>query len=203
MRVVMIAAAAAVAASGVALANGHDEQCFDKGTLTYFDCPTEEVLTFDGLRLGAHVGYSWGQFEDDDGDEADFDGALFGASIGYFVDFGTVIVGAEADADLSTAEIDEFGTEGDWMASARAVLGYEFVEGTMAYATAGYELQEIDEDGASFDGEGYTVGGGLEHLVGGDVALRIEYRYSDYEDTFSDNVDYDQHAVRTGVGFRF
>ena len=66
------AAAAVVLTGGVAAANGHTEQCFDKGTLTYFDCPTAEVAEEGQFYIGARGGAAWIANEDDF-DSSEFD----------------------------------------------------------------------------------------------------------------------------------
>ena len=231
-----IAALVGASVSGAAMANGEAEQCFDKGTLTYFDCPTpEEPITFTGFRLGVNVGYAWGDVDaplTDDGDFVnnepyDVEGELLGISAGYDVDFGTIVVGVEGDFEHSGVDGDDEGRGGDvngwdsdWLASARARAGFKVLPETLVYGTGGVEWQggkafALDDiDGDDKSGEtlmGYTIGGGVEHMVDQSLSLRIEYRYTDYEaessamtnNGYDQETDLDQHAVRAGVGFRF
>ena len=114
MRIVLLAGAAALV-STAALANGHEDQCFDKGTLTYFDCPTEEA-NFTGFYIGMHAGVAGTEFTGAhdtgspfppagdalplDSDEVDW---LFGAHIGASYQFeSNFVLGVEAD-ELLTA----------------------------------------------------------------------------------------------------
>lgn len=89
-----------------------------------------------------------------------------------------------------------------WDASLRARLGYLVTPGALLYATggiawlnqeAGYtcgpnspwcsgsNINTLRTDTVSRTSLGWTVGGGLEWMLGGNWLLRGEYRYSEYE----------------------
>lgn len=254
MRTLLLAAAAAttVAAAGAAQADGHtlgadyDQLCFDKGTLRYVACPDDApldpleaygpvgpVYSFTGIRLGANVGYIFGDADATTTtlagavvgtDTVDIDGASVGLSLGYDYQFGMLVAGVEADAELASlngksalpvaagADVDS-----SWLASIRARLGVVLGERTLTYLTGGWEMQELDialtgtavEQSETISG--YTVGAGVEHMINSDVSLRLEYRYTDYDAanaSFGANnrvvdLDAETHAIRVGLGYRF
>jgi outer membrane immunogenic protein len=79
-------------------------------------------------------------------------------------------------------------------------LGYLVSDRTLVYGLAGYSMAQIKAtaeinvehgDGSSLNDftlqtvtsglrSGYTVGAGFEHLLTDDIALKVEYRFSDY-----------------------
>jgi outer membrane immunogenic protein len=118
--------------------------------------------------------------------------------------FGTVIVGYDrlvrpgwvvgvfADYDFSgiSSDLDipyEFSASLDhnysWSLGAR--LGVLSSPTTLWYGTAGYTRGEFEfgiSEGPSrsFDFEGYFVGAGVESLLGRNLALRLEYRFTQF-----------------------
>ena len=108
----------------------------------------------------------------------------YGAALGYDLQFGKVVVGAEATA----ANVFD---RADLGAAAR--LGYVLNENVLAYTRAGYS--NLDLGARSVDG--LTVGGGLEVNVAGPVFTKVEYRYTDFEGNLG------RHGATVGVGIRF
>ena len=105
MKLVIATLLATTALSGVAMAQ-NTPKCFDKGTLTFIDCPpppsytdpapvapVEPPVIYDwsGWYVGAHAGYAdvdvSGVYDSDDqslaGQDLDVDGVSFGGQIGY------------------------------------------------------------------------------------------------------------------------
>ncbi|MEM9723883.1 MAG: outer membrane beta-barrel protein [Pseudomonadota bacterium] len=114
----MIAGAVAAAGFATGATDAHaQEQCFDKGTLSYVDCPqppppppppvpvVEVIPPWTGPYVGAHVGWAEGDFDgpvtfNTPFDVGDFDvsGLAFGGHIGYNYQFeNNIVVGLEAD----------------------------------------------------------------------------------------------------------
>lgn len=121
----------------------------------------------------------------------------YGAALGYDLQFGKVVVGAEATA----ANIFD---RADLGVAAR--LGYVLNENVLAYGRVGYTNLERPQtcNGArpavclaSANLEGVAVGGGLEVNVAGPVFAKTEYRYTDFEGNVG------RHGVLVGVGIRF
>lgn len=120
MRILIASATAIAALSTPALAS--DDKCFDKGTLTYVDCPQAAapapapapyaypVYSWTGFYLGAHAGYAEADFSgryDVGGgvnpalvnfSDLDVEGFAYGGQIGYDYEVGAFVVGAEIDA---------------------------------------------------------------------------------------------------------
>ena len=108
----------------------------------------------------------------------------YGAALGYDLQFGKVVVGAEATA-ANVFDRDDLGVG--------ARLGYVVNDNVLAYARGGYT--NLDLGRRSVDG--LTVGGGLEVNVAGPVYGKVEYRYTDFEGGLG------RHGGLVGVGIRF
>ena len=189
---------------------------------------TNDVSGFVG---GAHVGYmaqfnrfvvgaeADAEFANIDGDDDD-DG---------FFDFD------DDDDDFSRFRATR---EYNFLASARLRAGVTFNR-FLVYATGGYAYANADvetrfearfedeffeedlfEDDDESEGlHGYTVGGGVEALVGTNMSVGLEYRYTNFEDTeivgrrlvdaddFEDfdagSMENDFHAVRARFSYHF
>ena len=134
---------------------------------------------------------------------------------------------------------DRLTVKTDWDASLRARLGFLLTPATLAYATGGVAWQRSEtsstcvSDGcivfglspaaisASHIHAGWTVGGGIETVLGGNWIARAEYRYADFGATpltfartgssgsplnpTSDNFDLKMrtHTASFGVAYKF
>ncbi|MEL6980358.1 MAG: outer membrane beta-barrel protein [Pseudomonadota bacterium] len=124
MRYLGIAAVAFAATGSSALADGHAEKCFDKGALTYVDCPKPEpapapapvvaapaapAYVWAGPYIGLHAGYAEADFNGDydggdrtgaiDIDDTDVSGLILGGQVGYnFNVASNTLMGVELDA---------------------------------------------------------------------------------------------------------
>lgn len=126
-------------------------------------------------------------------------GAVAGAHLGYNHQMGDWVFGVEGDlefADISgVVDTDpDFGYEDiDWLGSLRLRAGY--TDGVLLiYATGGLAVGGVDmlatesipvTDSISDDDTpwGYTVGGGIEFAFSPQWSGRIEYRWTDLDDT--------------------
>jgi outer membrane immunogenic protein len=130
---------------------------------------------------------------------------------------------------------DTATVEENWDAFVRARAGVLVTRSTLAYVAAGYAVREI-QVGASCTNistglgnwcvanrselvdktlNGFTVGGGVETLIGSHVLLRLDYRFSDYgkiSHTFFANDPIDQvqmkldsqsHIGMVGLAYKF
>ncbi|OZA92096.1 MAG: autotransporter outer membrane beta-barrel domain-containing protein [Erythrobacter sp. 34-65-8] len=193
---------------------------------------------FTGLRVQAVTGYdsvTAGSDDDDDindNNDQTADGILYGAAVGYDIDFGGVVVGPEAeftfssaDTDFNDGDFENFGfgnvsAERDLYLGAR--IGAKVGENALAYVKGGYTNATFDirsNDGTrefreGYDTDGYRIGGGVEVALSQNMFINAEYRYSnyskaevDFEGTLPDterfNVDLDRHQVAVGLGMRF
>ncbi len=194
--------------------------------------------TFTGLWGGVIGGYDVsraGSSIDDDANEDNdqsIDGFAYGAQIGYDIDVGGFVIGAEAEYTGSTAEVEfadgdfegfGFGnveTGRDLYLGAR--LGAKVGPDAMIYAKGGYTNAKYNvrsNDGTTqfdqdIDTDGYRIGAGAEYALSNNAYVKLEYRYSNYSnaeidfdgdasDTPNFDIDTDRHQVMAGVGFRF
>lgn len=179
--------------------------------------------------------------------------AHFGAQLGYNLDAGGVVVGVEADFTLHNGSDDlvrgplvdstssglsyTFGNHIDpkYAMSLRGKLGLPLGK-TLVYAHGGWgwTRAEVAADIVSNGGytkegrvtetfDGYIIGGGIEHKVGSNASVRLEYSYADqgdvtyatayrtgstfapptynYTETFTQ--DLRMHQVRIGLNYHF
>jgi outer membrane immunogenic protein len=174
------------------------------------------VFTWTGFYVGVNAGYGWHEsndnsifvpagtfvtaplasgtvtFADDSGD-----GFVGGGQIGYNYQFGSFVVGVEADlqwADLGGNNGTAFipagfplgfvpaGTAGgiDWFGTVRARAGVAFGQ-ALVYATGGFAYGGADDDNNSFgfvnDDDvrtGWTLGAGVEYAFTNNLTLGLE-----------------------------
>lgn len=132
-----------------------------------------------------------------------FDGFVGGGHVGYNYRIRNVVLGAEADAEWSTAGglADGFNfialearLKSRWQTSLRARAGYSFNQ-FLFYATGGLAIAEFGFGGGPIFGPlqlysktltGYTVGGGIEYAITRAISARVEYRYTDFRSASAD-----------------
>ena len=173
-------------------------------------------FTWTGPYIGAQAGYSWG-----DAAKASPDGWMVGGYLGYNYQFdgSPVVIGIETD--INYADIDDRRSarggrtkvSTNWAGATRARIGYAFdrfmVYGAGGLAYAGREFSRSPGDKDKKTAVGWTVGGGVEYAASDNVAVRAEYRYSDYgKDTFKlansrPKSSYSEHRVMVGVAYKF
>jgi outer membrane immunogenic protein len=199
----------------------------------------QEERGFSGPWVAGVGGYDKNQAGDttdddlnDDNDQS-AEGVVWGGAVGYDMDLGTMVVGAEAELTESTADTrsldgdpETFGLGSveagrDIYLGARA--GFKATPNTLLYAKAGYTKARygflgtdgLVEDEQHLDTDGWRVGAGVEQRIGSNAFAKLEYRYSNYSnaevdfepegipDTDPINVDIDRHQVMASVGWRF
>jgi outer membrane immunogenic protein len=166
-----------------------------------------------GLYVGAAAGYGLGtmRFVDADVGDPSLKGAQGSVALGY--DFQLkpgLVLGAFADYTFGAVEttfsLTTFSFDNQWSVGAR--LGLVRSCCTLWYGMAGYTQAdfEIADQGVINEEtmKGYFVGLGVEQALGKDVSLKLEYRYSDYDDVTVLGVpfDNDAHAVRLGANWK-
>jgi outer membrane immunogenic protein len=167
--------------------------------------------TFTGLRVEGIVG---GDRVQADGHE---DGVVYGVGVGYDMQMGGAVVGIEAEASDSSADVCDkdvdvigdrlcIGAKRDLYVGGR--VGAAVGTSTLIYGKAGYTNARFGfdyDDGGNGsndfgDGrnlDGVRVGAGVETLLGSNSFVKAEYRYSNYEQGV------ERHQVLGGFGFRF
>jgi len=176
------------------------------------------LFTWSGFYVGVNAGYGWG-----DSDNSFFvpagtfatapgatgvvsfsdenDGFVGGAQVGYNVQFGSFVVGVEADlqfADLGNNDGVAFipagfpatyvpagrGSDLEWFGTVRARAGFAF-DRVLVYATGGFAYgggDDGDFNGIINDGDddirtGWALGGGVEYAITNNLTLGIEGLY--------------------------
>ncbi|QWC55879.1 outer membrane beta-barrel protein [Erythrobacter sp. 3-20A1M] len=193
---------------------------------------------FTGLRVEALAGYDQlraGSSVDDDvnvDNDQSAEGVTYGGAVGYDVDLGAVVVGAEAELMGSSADTDYDNGDFEGFGYGNVSAGRDIYLGArvgakvgpqaLIYAKGGYtnaKLNVRSNDGtATFDDnyklDGYRLGAGVEYAFNPRMYAKLEYRYSNYSDAKVDfggslpdsdrfDVDTDRHQVVAGVGVRF
>lgn len=195
--------------------------------------PAIPIFTWSGFYVGAQAGYAWGGNGHDFGtvtavdldgdgitdvtavdsgafgDDDDNDGFVGGAHAGYNFQFGSIVIGAEADIEAtglnggrSYTFVDAFGNqytvqsghEIDWQGSVRGRIGFA-LDRTLIYATGGLAFADFKNGGAAVAGPfgthfagndngvewGWAVGAGAEYAFTNFLTARVEYRYTNFD----------------------
>ena len=128
------------------------------------------------------------------------DGVIYGLGAGYDFNLRGAIVGIEGEvADSSTSRtIGGTKLESDRDLYVGARFGGLITPRVLAYVKAGYTNASIESPGfGGSNGDGVRVGAGLEYQVAGNLFVKGEYRYSNYE------AGVERHQVVGGLGVRF
>ena len=155
-------------------------------------------------------------YESEDGSE---DGLMYGVTAGVDYTFGAdegPFLGVEveyADSDVSESATDlliigdeaKLSAGRDLYIGARA--GFHASNWIKLYAKGGYTnakvkgryFDGVDTYRDSLDMDGFRIGAGAESSLGGPVALRVEYRYSDYGEAEYEGFDTGVSASRNQV----
>jgi outer membrane immunogenic protein len=176
----------------------------------------EPVDDWSGLYVGGHAGYVFGDV-DADGDEADIEGFLGGALLGYNIQSDSLVFGIEADIgfgdvdgkDFNNADLSyELQTNGHL----RGRLGMD-MDMFMPFIAAGLAIgrfEATDQNPVSDRRTmiGFTVGGGVDVAVGENLMIRAEYLYDDYGSKNFDvwtgvDIGFDTHTIRGALIWQF
>ncbi len=200
MRKLLLSSAIVALGTATALAEGHEEECFDKGDLTYADCPAEEEVMmepepmvepapdFSGFYIGVDVGVASTEFNglfDEAGDETvlseDDIGFLIGAHVGALYQFeNNIVVGLEADAAF--ADLDAFAADD--------------LEGGLFEEIEG----EIDFVSSVRGRLGYAIDDFMPYVTGGVGFVGYDFRVQNNDDDPSDTATFDEISVGAVAG---
>lgn len=172
-----------------------------------------------GFFAGAQLG--WGDANSDlfdglvneDGDDFDLNGAVYGVHAGYMHDFGTFVLGGQLDYNGASMEDEYIVVEQDSVevdvhsvARARLLMGYDAGQ-FMPFLTAGGANLTLNtesggvEDELEDSGAVYGIGALYRFneriLVGGEV---LQHDFNDFDDT---GEDVDVTTVEARVSFQF
>jgi outer membrane immunogenic protein len=209
------------------------------------------IFTWTGFYVGVQAGFAWGNNNDDFGtvgavdlngdgiadvtavnngfsDDDDNDGFVGGAHVGYNFQFGSIVLGAEADIEATGlgggrdyAFVDGLGNtysvssgnDIDWQGSLRGRLGFAF-DRALIYATGGVAFADFSSNGGTFAGPfgtyfagnddgvewGWTLGAGVEYAFTNNLTAKVEGLYVNL-DTKNDAFGYygDRNNAEFGV----
>ena len=158
----------------------------------------QDAAPFTGPRAEVLVGYD--KLDTNGSGLGNPDGLLYGVGLGYDIQSGNAVFGIEGEVSDSTTNVNFAGVDvdaaRDLYIGARA--GFLVSPVALAYVKAGYTNARVETDGfGGENGDGVRLGAGLEYKLGGQLFLKGEYRYSNYE------ADLERHQIVGGLGIRF
>jgi outer membrane immunogenic protein len=160
--------------------------------------------TWSGFYVGGLVGYGFGE-----AGAIEPDGFLGGITAGINYQVDQFLFGAETD--IVAASISEEGAtdfEMDWIGTVRGRIGFAF-DRFVVFGTGGFAWTNAEFDGVGNDSNfhgGWTVGGGVEAAITGNISAKAEYLYMDFTDELyapGGVIGPDLHTFRLGVNYKF
>ncbi|MGQ4272497.1 outer membrane protein [Terrihabitans sp. B22-R8] len=180
--------------------------------------------TWEGLYLGVHGGWNWGESNasgEGDIDFGDLEGFVIGGQVGYNWQVNNIVFGLEFDGsyvdndeDGEVGEVFFGGIEQNYLASARGRLGFGF-DRFLVYGTGGAAFTGLDFSGATgIDSDdanyfGWVAGAGVEFALTQNITLGVEYLHYDFGDeSFDDafdglDIDLSNDVVRGRLNVKF
>ena len=185
-------------------------------------------FTWNGFYAGLNAGYGFGHSNWTDtvaqASSGNFKikGPLVGGTVGYNLQFSSLVFGLEADFDWSDIKGSTANcagtcqTSNSWLGTARGRIGYAF-DRFLPYLTAGAAFGDVK---GTFIGVGdfkqtkvgWTGGAGLEYAFVDHWSAKIEYLYVDLGKTTCSatcsggdpiSVTFKTSIVRAGVNYKF
>jgi len=158
--------------------------------------PLAASWNWTGFYLGVAGGGGWGRSTQTDTagtttGSYNQSGGIFGGTIGYNLQTGSLVLGLEGDFDASWikgTETASCGTPGcetknTWFGTARGRIGYAW-DRYLPFITGGAAFGDIKmttpvSTSQTTTNVGWTVGGGVEYAFMGPWSAKIEYLYAD------------------------
>jgi outer membrane immunogenic protein len=202
MNRLVIALLAGAAAIGAVSAAQAADLIVDSAPM--YDAPVA-IGNWDGPYIGIFAGYGSGTYEVVGPGETDVDGFLLGVNAGVnFTLTDGIVAGIVGDIAWSSIDSDVDPLQIDWTGSVRGLIGFDG-GAFMPYLTAGLAVANGEIDGNDGTSIGWTAGAGVQFAMTEDVALDLQYRYSDYGS--ADYGGYDAtlttHQVTVGLNWSF
>jgi len=176
-----------------------------------------------GPYIGGNLGYGWGDVSNNGARPS---GVLGGLQAGYNYQSGQLVLGIEGDLQLNSAD-DTFAAwkfSNPWFGTVRGRLGYAF-DRFLPYVTGGLAVGDVKTSATGFGSSsstkaGWTLGGGVERMIGGNWLARVDYRYAEFgavtqtffaeggtgigfDDRFTARVKARTHTATVGLAYRF
>lgn len=177
----------------------------------------QAVDTFTGFRVEGLAGYDHLREKADGAGSEGRSGLLYGGGLGYDLQAGRVVFGAEGEITGSTirsvdeSESDRYSVDVGRDLYVGGRLGYAISPAVMVYGKGGYTNARIEgryEAGTvteveKVDLDGFRLGAGLEYRISHNMFVKGEYRYSHYSKLDGEDLDLDRHQLVAGFGVRF
>jgi len=193
----------------------------------YKGAPAVSYYNWTGFYAGINGGYGFGTstWSALPGDTIKPKGGMFGATVGYNWQAGSLVYGVEGDIDwadvkgsITCGVIFSCGTDNRWLATFRGRLGYAF-DRWMPYVTAGGAYGDVRvtaslpvlglSNSVSKDQLGWTVGAGIEYAMFGNWTAKLEYLYVDLGSFTAatlpaiNDVSFKENIIRAGLNYKF
>jgi outer membrane immunogenic protein len=197
----------------------------------FYKGPLRSVVSYynwTGFYLGANGGYGFGQSTWSllPGTDIKPKGAVFGGTLGYNWQVGSIVYGLEGDFDWSGVKgsvVCAVGvvceTANTWLARFRGRLVYALVRwlpyitagGAYGYVRASVNVPVAGLTASSSSSQfGWTAGAGLEYALLGNWTAKLEYLYVDLG-TFNTgwtlpvayNIGFTENIFRAGLNYKF
>jgi outer membrane immunogenic protein len=184
-----------------------------------------------GFYVGANGGYGWGHSQWTDPTSLvttgnfNIKGAVFGGTLGYNYQLGSIVLGVEGDYDWSNIKGSTLAvcggtigceTKNTWLATVRGRVGYAF-DRWLPYLTGGLaygNIKAVSDLGTDTSTKaGYAVGAGLEYAFMGNWSAKLEYLYVHLADGTCNvacgapvapvDVKFNTNLIRAGLNYKF
>jgi outer membrane immunogenic protein len=177
-----------------------------------------------GFYVGINGGGGWGSSAWDTTGSFNTSGGMVGGTVGYNWQYGTWVLGLEADVDWADIKGNTATgcigggctTQSNWLGTARGRVGYAF-DRWMPYITGGAAFGDVEASHPGFTGMtstqlGWTAGLGVEFAVVNNVTAKVEYLHYDLgsfncgmncNGAVGDNVSFTADVIRGGVNVHF
>ncbi len=212
MKAVVSAALFAAFFAGPTLAGGVAEPIPEAVIL-----PAPIVQDWTGFYLGGQIGYVDADLSNDDFvalfgvPVLNASGGLFGVHAGYMHDFGTLVLGVEADYDHIDLDFragaigaNEFTAATlDWIARLKLRVGVD-LGNTLLYATGGVAWAQVDTpDEGAFSDSGVFYGVGAALRVSEDWFVSAELLQHEFDEFDTPTASLDATTFTLRASFQF
>ena len=170
--------------------------------------PIYGVYNWVGPYVGANVGYQWGDITNNPIEPS---GGSLGLQAGYNWQSGQLVLGGEADIQLSSADdvLAPWKFSNPWFGTARFRAGYA-VNAALFYGTGGFAFGGIELERAGLAETkthlGWALGFGAEVGLTPNWTAKVEYLYVDLADRarfIGTTHGLETNLLRLGVNLRF
>lgn len=182
--------------------------------------------SWNGFYAGLNAGYGWGSFNRGASTViGNSSGGLLGGQVGYNAQFGSLVAGVEADADISWISGSKAVAPGvaskgklEWFGTLRGRLGFA-ADRALIYATGGYAGGSVKATivdtviPATFTTSGwrngYALGAGIEYAFTNNISAKAEYLYMNlgsrtlFAAPWVTSSTYSVSTIRAGVNYHF